>query len=108
MALYFHSMFNDRLVLIGKQTKIKVPVTNLKSVSKKSNALIFDNSIEVTLLDGSVLFFTSFLNRNECYRLILKAIKYQRYKEGRQLLNNDHDPNTEIGESPTVRSQPIG
>lgn len=52
MALYFHSVFNDRLLLIGKQTKIKVPVTNLKSVSKKSNALIFDNSIEVTLMDG--------------------------------------------------------
>lgn len=83
LALYFHSVFNDKLLLIGKQTKIKVPISSIKSVSKKSNAIIFDNSIEVSLTDGSVLFFTSFLNRNECYRIILKGLKLLKYLEGK-------------------------
>lgn len=46
-ALYFHSMFNDKLLIIGSSTKMKVPLSNIKDIVKSKNALIFDNSIDI-------------------------------------------------------------
>lgn len=73
-AIYFHSQFNDKLVFFGNKTKIKIPLKEIKSIVKQKNAVIFDNSIEILLKNGSSMFFTSFLNRNECFRLIAQMI----------------------------------
>jgi septin family protein len=89
-ALYFNSMFNDGTLFIGNNTKIKVPLVDIKNIAKKTNAVIFDNSIEIKLKNGSTIFITSFLNRNECYRLILKMIKRQ------NLSVLQHDGDTQI------------
>ena len=82
-ALYFHSHFNDKLLVVGKDTKIKVPLKSIKDIHKKKNAMIFDNSIEIKLKNGSNLFITSFFNRDDCYRLILKMMKRVKYLEGK-------------------------
>ena len=48
-ALYFHSYFNDSLIFFGKHTKMKVPLTDIKTIQKAKNAKIFDNSIKIRL-----------------------------------------------------------
>lgn len=87
-ALYFHSMFNDKLLIIGSSTKMKVPLSNIKDIVKSKNALIFDNSIDIKQKNGSKMFLTSFINRDICFRLILKMMKRLSYFEGKQLIKN--------------------
>ena len=74
-ALYFHSRWNDKFLIFGNETKIKIPLKNIKDVTKAKNAMIFDNSIQVKQYSGSEHFITSFLNRDQCYKLILKQLK---------------------------------
>lgn len=45
--IYFHSVFNDKTIFGKKDTKIFVPIDNIKAIEKKTNAKIFDNSIEI-------------------------------------------------------------
>ena len=85
-ALYFHSLWNDKFIIFGNSTKIKVPLSNVKDVNKAKNAKIFDNSIIIKLYSGSDIFITSFLSRDECYKLILKQMKAHKQREGRNLL----------------------
>jgi hypothetical protein len=45
--LCFHSYFNDKTIIFGKDTKFMIPFKNIKRIEKKMNALVFDNSISV-------------------------------------------------------------
>jgi hypothetical protein len=87
-SLYFHSYFNDSLLFFKKETKIKVPISQIRDIQKAKNAKIFDNSINLSLYNGTSLFLTSFLKRDDCYRLILKQMKRIKYLEGKQLIMN--------------------
>lgn len=72
-----------------------MPLTNIKDITKQYNAVIFDNSIELYLKDESTLFFTSFVSRNECYRLILKMMKRSKFIEGKELIKLHTQENSE-------------
>lgn len=52
-ALYFHSYFNDSIMFLSKVgTKFRILISDIKDVTKAKNALIFDNSIELILMNG--------------------------------------------------------
>lgn len=52
-ALYFHSYFNDSIMFLSKVgTKFKILISDIKDVVKAKNAVIFDNSIELYLMNG--------------------------------------------------------
>jgi hypothetical protein len=71
-ALYFYSMFNNSTIFFGQETKIKINYSEIGDIKKAKNAKIFHNSILIKLKVGIELFLTSFLSRDECFRLILK------------------------------------
>ena len=52
---------------------MQIPRQDIKKIEKKTNAIVFDNSIAVTTVNGEV-FFTSFFSRNEAYDLICQAL----------------------------------
>ena len=47
----FHSKFNSGNVFFGG-TFIDIPKKDIKKIEKKTNAIIFDNSISVTTVNG--------------------------------------------------------
>ena len=64
-ALYFHSYFNDSIMFLSKVgTKFRILISDIKDVTKAKNAVIFDNSIELILMNGQKLFLTSFIQRD--------------------------------------------
>ena len=60
--------------MFSDDTKIKIPLLEIESINKKSNAKVFDNSINIQMKDGTSHFFTSFLYRDECYNLIMALL----------------------------------
>ena len=78
-AIYFYSVFNDRNLLRfgrGKATKLRIAYTDMTGIEKAYNAKIFDNSIRIITKGGKKVFLTSFINRNNCFNLML-AFKKQ-------------------------------
>lgn len=71
--LCFFSKFNPKNIFFG-ETFIEIPRKDIKKIEKRTNAVIFDNSISITTIHGE-LFFTSFLSRNACYDTILEAME---------------------------------
>ncbi|EAR85175.2 GRAM domain protein (macronuclear) [Tetrahymena thermophila SB210] len=67
----FISSFNSK-TLFG-DTVLVIPFNEIKQIDKKAQALIFDNAISITTKKGT-LTFTSFMNRDRCYRLIKQQI----------------------------------
>ncbi|KAL4493634.1 hypothetical protein ABPG72_004127 [Tetrahymena utriculariae] len=63
----FISSFNSK-TLFG-DTVLVIPLNEIIQIDKKAQALIFDNAISITTKKGT-LRFTSFMNRDRCYRLI--------------------------------------
>ena len=61
----FHSKFNPNTVFFGG-TFIQIPKEDIKKIEKRSNVLLFDNSISLTTINGEML-FTSFFSRDEAY-----------------------------------------
>ena len=51
--------------------------------------MIFDNSIEITLHNNEKIFFTSFLQRDNAYRIILNQLRRIRNEESNKLLEQD-------------------
>lgn len=49
-----------------------MPLGDIKNLEKKYNAKIFDNSIEIETTDGKMLFFTSFIYRDEAFDILKK------------------------------------
>lgn len=72
-ALYFHSYLNDKLIFFGKNTKLKLPFSNIKQISKRKFAKIFDNAISVRLNNDYKLVLTSFVSRDACFELMYQA-----------------------------------
>jgi len=66
--LCFYSSFNNSTIF-GKSTKICIPLSDIIETSKAYNALIFDNSIVIRTAKTK-FFFTSFLSRDNAYKLI--------------------------------------
>ena len=66
--LVFYSWFNSNFLLIGS-TKLIIPMIDILNVEKKKNFKIFDNSIKITT-NKSELFFTSFVQRDACFKVI--------------------------------------
>ena len=69
--LFFHSRFNSSNIFFG-DTKLEIPRTDIKKIEKKYNAIIFDNSISITTVNGEI-FFTSFVSRDHAFDLICKT-----------------------------------
>ena len=67
--LFFHSYFNPKTV-IGKETKFLIPFSDILKIEKKVNALVFDNSIQITTKDGKEIFFASFVYRDIAFDVI--------------------------------------
>jgi hypothetical protein len=65
----FHSYFNDKTIF-GKETKIAIPVSNIARVEKKTNVLVFDNSISIFTKEEKEIFFTSFMFRDQAHEIM--------------------------------------
>jgi hypothetical protein len=52
-AIYFHSYFIDSLkqMMERKGTKFRILIIDIKDITKAKNAIIFDNSIEIKLMN---------------------------------------------------------
>jgi hypothetical protein len=61
--LCFHSYFNDKTIF-GKETKIMIPLTNVQRIEKKTNVMVFSNSISIFTKEGREIFITSFVYRD--------------------------------------------
>lgn len=59
----FHSYFNDKTIF-GKETKIVIPLTNVSRIEKKTNVVVFSNSISIYTKEGREIFITSFVYRD--------------------------------------------
>jgi hypothetical protein len=67
--LCFHSYFNDKTIF-GKETKILIPLGNISRVEKKTNVMVFDNSISIFTMEEREIFITSFMFRDAAFELI--------------------------------------
>ncbi|CEM07563.1 unnamed protein product [Vitrella brassicaformis CCMP3155] len=65
----FFSIFNDN-TLFGGDTAVLIHFNDVVAITKKWNALIFPNSIEIELADGTAHFFASFMTRDRAYDLL--------------------------------------
>ncbi|EAR96189.2 GRAM domain protein (macronuclear) [Tetrahymena thermophila SB210] len=98
----FHSYFNSQS-FVG-DTALSIPYIDIIRIDKRKNALIFDNSIAVITQRGE-LFFTSYVQRDNCYKLITYLM--QAVKEGRtsmvlsakRVLENSGASNEQIEEN---------
>lgn len=84
--LCFHSFFNNKFVIFGKDTKLTIPLNHIISLEKRVNAIFFDNSIAVITKDEKETFFTSFLLRDKAFEVIKMLLE----KDGKP---NKHNPN---------------
>lgn len=76
-------------MFLGKKgTKLKVLIKDIKEMNKAKNAVIFDNSLEIKLKTGEILFLTSFLTRDNAYRLILNQMKRIRNAEAARMADS--------------------
>lgn len=82
-------MFNYSTFIFGQETKIKINYSEIGDIKKAKNAKIFHNSIVIKLRVGMELFLTSFLSRDECFRLILKQLKKFKKLESIRMLDNE-------------------
>jgi len=73
--LCFYSMFNNKLLFFGKDTKISIPLEDIRSLEKRINALVFDNSIAVITKINKETFLTSFLQRDKAFQVIRGVIE---------------------------------
>uniref|UniRef100_A0A8C9W3K0 GRAM domain-containing protein n=1 Tax=Scleropages formosus TaxID=113540 RepID=A0A8C9W3K0_SCLFO len=62
--LCFHSS------VLLKETKVVVPVANVRAVKKQNTALVVPNALSVRTADGEKYLFTSLRNRESCYKLL--------------------------------------
>lgn len=69
--LCFHSYFNSK-TLLGKETLVRIPFSDIESINKRSNLLVFDSSILIKSKTTEYL-FTSFMARDQAF-IILKNL----------------------------------
>ncbi len=70
--IYFTSVFNEKTLFFGKETKVKIPYTAIETLEKQMSALVFDNSIAIVLKGRNfpTLFFASYVYRDQCFEMI--------------------------------------
>ena len=68
-------MFNTKLLFVGKETKLTIPLDDIKGLEKRINALVFDNSIAVMTKNSKEYFFTSFLKRDKAFDIIREILE---------------------------------
>jgi hypothetical protein len=66
--LCFHSYFNST-TLFGRETKLAIPFAEVLKVEKRTNAMIFDNSLTISTIN-SEFFFTNFAYRDQAFATI--------------------------------------
>ena len=103
----FKSWFNNK-TLFGT-TKLIIPLEDIEKIEKKTQLKIFDNSLEI-VTKKLKLFFTSFAQRDHCYRLLLKLVMETKSRlkiesdlkeekenaEEQNLENNRNNPNSKL------------
>lgn len=94
-ALYFHSFFNDSIIFFGRETKIKILLKDIKDIKKQKNVKIFDNSISLKV-DNETIFLTSFLSRDECYRLILEQMRKAKKAQFTESPSDNEETESEV------------
>jgi hypothetical protein len=110
-AIYFYS------TIFTKTTKT-LPFDDIISIQKRNTAMIFSNALEITMRDSTKHFFTSFMYRDDAYRVIMRAWRHWRKEHGdkdldsqelssEEVSDDDEDPfiatagdQTELSESP--------
>lgn len=70
--LCFHSYFNESTIF-GRDTRMVIPLDNIKKIIKTSGSIIFNNSIQVITKEDKEIIFTSFMYREQAYHSMLKA-----------------------------------
>jgi hypothetical protein len=86
--LVFYTWFNNK-TLFGP-TKLIIPLVDIVRVEKKYNLKIFNNSIKI-ITKKSELFFTSFVYRDACYKMIQNYIEEIRKLEFNKIQSNKDD-----------------
>jgi len=92
--LAFESMFNNK-TFFGS-TKLIIPIQDIEKVEKKYNLKIFDNSLEI-VTKKSKLFFTSFVSRDLCFKVVTQLLEELKRKneENKLALENNDNQETE-------------
>ncbi|EZG56858.1 GRAM domain protein [Gregarina niphandrodes] len=76
-AVGFYSVFNDSTFISLIPTLVLFEYHEIVNITKRSNALVFNNSIEIELRDGTSYFFTSYVNREKAWALLMRMTHYQ-------------------------------
>ena len=93
--LVFYSLFNSENIFFGN-TKLIIPMEDIINVEKKKNLKIFDNSIKITT-KKSELFFTSFVKRDLCFKIINEYWS-KIYSEEQEKLKKSEEDNLNVEE----------
>lgn len=86
--IVFYSWFNNK-TLFG-HTKLIIPLVEVVRIEKKYNLKIFDNSINI-VTKKSELFFTSFVQRDNCYKILTRHWDNTRKHEEEKEKDEDSD-----------------
>lgn len=73
-------LFTHSSIFFGNVQK-EIHYSNMHSISMSKYLKIFDNSIEIKTLDSKSYFFTSYLSRNKCFKLLANLFKQYVDKE---------------------------
>ncbi|CDW84713.1 UNKNOWN [Stylonychia lemnae] len=88
--IVFHSYFNDRNVFFGSNTKIQFLLKEVKELEKQYSAMVFDNSMILKTIDNGEYFFSSYVNRDQCFDLIAETIKSKRKQSKSQVISKQN------------------
>eukprot|EP00029_Vermamoeba_vermiformis_P006969 TRINITY_DN287_c0_g1_i1.p1 TRINITY_DN287_c0_g1~~TRINITY_DN287_c0_g1_i1.p1 ORF type:complete len:837 (+),score=183.56 TRINITY_DN287_c0_g1_i1:76-2586(+) len=80
-AIYFYSTIFTR-------TTKTLPFEDILSIQKRNTAMIFSNALEITMRDTTKHFFTSFMYRDDAYRVIMRAWRHWRKDHGEKDLDS--------------------
>ncbi len=56
--------------ILGYETKVVINFKDVKHISKATTIKLFHNAIEVYTFDGTKYFFTSFVSREKCFKVL--------------------------------------
>ena len=79
----FHSIFNSSTI-IGRETRLAIPLSEVVDIEKRGTALIFDNAIGI-VTQNSTFVFTSFIYRDQAFATIQGLLKINEAKSPSKL-----------------------
>ena len=71
------SFYSNMLGMTKTQQKFLLPVTEIKLISRKATAWVFNNAIEIQMKDGRNFIFRTFMTRDSTFELLDKLISGQ-------------------------------